>query len=349
MCLSLRHVASLLACLLLLSCKPVPESYNTQSYVFGTLIDISVYGETEMAAQDIASDILRDFQSLHNRLHAWKPSDLSAINRNIAQGNSVLIDTDIAQMIRQATEYSSLSGGLFNPAVGQLIKLWGFHGESFTPVKTDPEKIAALVKANPKMSDIVIEGKLLHSTNPAVKLDLGGYAKGYALDIGLRKLNEGGVKHALINIGGNVIALGQHGSVPWRVGIQHPRKPNAIAAVNLESGWAIGTSGDYQRFFMRDGKRYSHLIDPRTGYPAQGTQSVTVLIPPQPNAGVLSDVASKPIFISELSKKAAVAKAMGVEHVMIIQENGDIWLTPAMQKRIEWLDADAKPPIQLLQ
>lgn len=349
MTLSPRRVISFVACLLLLSCTPAKQSYNTQSYVFGTLIDISVYSESEPAAQDMASHILRDFQSLHNRLHAWKPSELSAINRQMAAGNSVLVNAEMAQMIAQASDYSRLSGGLFNPAIGQLINAWGFHGDSFNAVQPDPKKIAALVKAHPQMTDIVIEGKLLHSNNPTVKLDLGGYAKGYALDIGLKKLNESGVKHALINIGGNVIALGQHGDVPWRVGIQHPRKPSAIAALNLESGWAIGTSGDYQRFFMHNGQRYSHLIDPRTGNPAQGTQSVTVLIPPQPNAGVLSDVASKPIFISEVSKKAQVALAMGIENVMIIQENGDILMTPAMQKRIEWLDPDAKHHIKLLQ
>ena len=84
----------------------------------------------------------------------------------------------------------------------------------------------------------------------------------------------------LINIGGNIIALGQHGNKPWRVGIQHPRLPTAIATLDLPDGWAIGTSGDYQRYFMLNGNRYCHIIDPRTGYPSQHTQEVTVLVPP---------------------------------------------------------------------
>ncbi len=349
MYLYLRQFLCITACLILLSCAPEKDTYNTQSYVFGTLIDISVYGENELAAQDIATTILREFQSLHNRLHAWKPSELSAVNRNIAQGISLRIKPDIALMIAQARQYSIQSGGLFNPAIGHLINRWGFQRDTFYPVDTTTKEVATLVLTHPQMTDIVIEDNQLSSSNPAVKLDLGGYAKGYALDIGLKKLIESGVKHALINIGGNVIALGQHGHVPWRVGIQHPRKPCAIAALNLDSGWAIGTSGDYQRYFMRDGIRYSHLIDPRSGFPALGTQSVTVLIPPQPNAGVLSDVASKPIFISDVDNKAQVATAMGVDHLMIIQENGDILVTPHMLKRIEWLDPDAKQHIKILQ
>ena len=118
-----------------------------------------------------------------------------------------------------------------------------------------------------------------YSTNPAVQLDLGGYAKGYALDVAAAILQAHGVKNALVNIGGNVIALGTHGDRPWRVGIQHPRKPGTLATLDLHDGEAIGTSGDYQRYFELDGKRYCHLIDPRTGHPAHGMQSVTVLIP----------------------------------------------------------------------
>jgi thiamine biosynthesis lipoprotein len=191
------------------------------------------------------------------------------------------------------------------------------------------------------MSDIVINGNQIHSNNPAVQLDLGGYAKGYALDIGLTYLKEQNVQHALINIGGNIIALGQHGEQPWRVGIQHPRQPNAIAAVALPSGWAIGTSGDYQRYFELDGDRYCHVINPSTGYPVQDMQSVTVLIPPQQHAGVLSDVASKPIFIAEASERINQAKRMGINDFLIIAGEGDIQASASMQKKLSWLDTKA--------
>ena len=332
----------ILACLLTSCSRPEPL-YNTQSYVFGTLVDISIYGETDANAQDISNQIIREFQELHNRLHAWRPSELSNINHAFSRGDTpISIKPDLAAMLQDATRLSVQSNGAFNPAIGGLIEEWGFHHDEFAPKKVDENKLADLVKANPQMSDIVLENGTVYSKNSAVQLDLGGYAKGYALDIALAELQKLGVKNALVNIGGNIIALGKHGDKPWRVGIQHPRKPNAIAALDLESGWAIGTSGDYQRYFELDGKRYCHIIDPSSGFPTQGVQAVTVLIPPQNNAGTLSDVTSKPIFIAKPENRAQAAKAMSVENYLVIESESKISISPSMAKRIIWLDKDAE-------
>ena len=338
----MRLLLLLFACLLTSCSKPEPL-YNTQSYVFGTLVDISIYGESDANAQDISNQIMREFQNLHNRLHAWRPSELSNINHAFARGDTpASIKPDLSEMIQDATRLSVLSNGAFNPAIGGLIEEWGFHHDEFAPKKVDENKIKSLVKANPQMRDIVLENGTVFSNNPAVQLDLGGYAKGYALDIALVELQKLGVKNALVNIGGNIIALGKHGDKLWRVGIQHPRKPSAIASLDLESGWAIGTSGDYQRYFELDGKRYCHIIDPVTGYPVQGVQAVTVLIPPANNTGVLSDVASKPIFIAKPENRAQAAKNMGVENYLVIDTDNKISMSPSMAKRIVWLDKVAE-------
>lgn len=336
-------------CFFLTSCSQKEPLYNAQSYVFGTLVDISIYGESDLQAQEMSNQITRKFQELHNRLHAWRPSELKNINLAFAQGDTpASINPDLAAMIQDATRLSAQSNGAFNPAIGGLIAEWGFQHDEFTPKKINESNLDALLKANPQMTDIVIKNGTVFSKNPAVQLDLGGYAKGYALDIALIELRKLGVKNALINIGGNIIALGKHGNKPWRVGIQHPRKPNAIAALDLESGWAIGTSGDYQRYFELEGKRYCHIIDPATGYPVQGVQAVTVLIPPQNNAGtlsntgVLSDVASKPIFIAKPENRVQAAKSMGVENFLVIESNSKISISPSMAKRITWLDKDAE-------
>ena len=200
-------------------------------------------------------------------------------------------------MLQDAARASAVSDGLFNPAIGGLIQAWGFQADDFKAVLPEQKKIAALVKANPQMSDLVIHSSEVASRNRSVKLDLGGYAKGYALDRAADILKQQGIHNALINIGGNVLALGTHGSRAWRVGIQHPRKPGPLATLELHDGEAIGTSGDYQRYFELDGKRYCHLIDPRTGYPVQGVEAVTILTHGE-HAGLLSDAASKPLFIS---------------------------------------------------
>ena len=339
----MRLIFAFFLSILLASCTKPEPLYNTQSYVFGTLVDITIYGEPEPEAQAISAEIIRNFQDLHNRLHAWRPSKLKALNHGFAQGKTpVSIDADIADLIANATTLSIQSNGAFNPAIGKLIETWGFQKDEFKPVKIDKDIITSLVLANPEMVDIVIKNRKVFSNNPAVQLDFGGYAKGYALDSALVYLRKQGVKNALINIGGNIIALGKHGDKPWRVGIQHPRKPSAVATLSLESGWAIGTSGDYQRYFVLGGKRYCHIINPATGYPVEGMQAVTVLIPPQKNAGVLSDVTSKPIFIAKSDARAETAKLMGVDHFLIIESADNIYASPAMAKRITWLDKHAQ-------
>lgn len=327
-----------------------PPVYHQQGYVFGTLVDISIQGENKDRAAALTSQILQEFQQLHLQLHAWKndsqgnSSELGQLNQAFAQG-MVAKDTSpqLIEMLSQVKTYSAQSQGLFNPAIGHLISTWGFHQDTFKPVTVDDKKILSLVSANPSMTDVVIEDQKVYSRNPQVKLDFGGYAKGYALDKAGNLLRQAGVKNALINIGGNILAIGKNGDQPWRVGIQHPRQPGAIATLALEDGWAIGTSGDYQRYFMFGDKRYCHIIDPRSGYPVQHTQAVTVLIPPQRDgvalpAGVLSDVASKPIFIAAPFDKPRAATDMGVTHFMIIDADAGVTLSSAMAAKLQWLE-----------
>jgi thiamine biosynthesis lipoprotein len=337
----------LIFALLLSACGKEPLVQN-KSYVFGTLVDISIFGEPEDKAHEVTSHILQNFQRLHHQYHAWESdSELSTLNQRFAAGKTpVEMSPEITQMLTQAQILSKRSQGLFNPAIGGLIGVWGFQRDEFTPVEINDVAIQKLVQANPQMSDIVIKNNTAYSTNSTVKLDLGGYAKGYALDLALTELQKQGVKNALVNIGGNIIALGQHGDKPWRVGIQHPRQPKPMATVDLPSGWAVGTSGDYQRYFDQGGKRYCHIIDPRNGYPAQGTQAVTVLIAPSPQAGVLSDVASKPIFLSAPDQRAMAAKAMGVEHYLVVDAAGNISLSASMSRRVHWLTKPEKIAVQ---
>jgi thiamine biosynthesis lipoprotein len=176
-----------------------------------------------------------------------------------------------------------------------------------------------------------------------VALDFGGYLKGVALDRAAAIFKARGIGNALINIGGNVLALGSKGSQPWRVGIRHPRPEQAggapLATLELRDGEAIGTSGDYQRFFELEGHRYCHLIDPRNGAPATGTQALTVLIPPGADAGMRSDVLSKPLFIAG-ADWPALAKKLGANQVLRVDASGKISATAAMQARLSFETAD---------
>ena len=335
----LRFVV-LTALLLMTACSKEPL-YQEQGYVFGTLVEVSVYGADEAQAKRAVTSVMQEFQRLHDLLHAWKPSALSALNTAIANGKRFEVTPEMAAMLQDAAQISAQSDGLFNPAIGGLVQLWGFHADDFKPALPDEKKLAALVAANPQMSDMMFDalpaGVQMSSRNPAVQLDLGGYAKGYALDRAALLLKQQGIHDALINIGGNVLALGTHGARAWRVGIQHPRKPGPLATLELHDGEAIGTSGDYQRYFEVGGKRYCHLIDPRNGRPVQGVQAVTILTHGE-HAGTFSDAASKPLFVAGVTGWQDAARKMDLDEAMLIDEAGTVHVSAALQKRLEFTD-----------
>lgn len=335
--------AALLALILLAGCGDT--LHKQQSYVFGTLVEITVYGEAEDKARRVTDLVLKDFDAMHQTLHAWQPGALEQLNAQIAKASvdrpvQVTLTPELASMLSDAQRLSARSEGLFNPAIGNLVRLWGFHSDTFEARLPDPQAVERLVKAGPDMADLHINGDSLSTANPAVRLDLGGYAKGYALDRAAATLRREGVGNALINIGGNIMALGSKGRQPWKVGIQHPRRAGALAMLELHDGEAIGTSGDYQRFFELNGKRYCHLIDPRTGSPADKAQAVTVVVGGE-QAGTLSDVASKPLFIAGPVEWRRLAKKMGIDQALFIAADGSVQATDRMAERVQW-NADSK-------
>ncbi len=338
-CGSARYILwALLLVVLLAGCGE--RIHKQQSYVFGTLVEITVYGEEQDKARRVTDQVLRDFDEMHQTLHAWQPGTLERLNGLFALATPqapirIALPPGLIAILADASRQSEQSEGLFNPAIGNLVRLWGFHSDSFEPRLPDPREIERLVKANPRMSDLKVTGVMLETGNPAARLDLGGYAKGYALDLAAAYLKSQGVNNALINIGGNILALGTKGGQPWKVGIQHPRRAGALAMLELRDGEAIGTSGDYQRFFEVNGKRYCHLIDPRGGWPADQTQAVTV-IARGPHAGTLSDVSSKPLFIAGPGDWRRMAAKMGIKEVLFIAADGGVSVTRAMGGRLVW-------------
>ncbi|TVT59003.1 MAG: FAD:protein FMN transferase [Azoarcus sp. PHD] len=331
----LRAALFVLVCALLLGGCARPQIFHQESYVFGTRVDVAVYGEDKAQADAASALVLREFDRLHRAYHAWEPSELTALNEAIARGESLEVSEELATMLRDAQRMAAAGDELFDPALGSLIALWGFHTDTFVPVRPDPEKLAALVAARPRMSDLDIDGRRVSSRNPAVQLDLGGYAKGYALDRAATLLREQGITNALINIGGNVMALGKKGDQPWRIGIQHPRAPAPLATMPLYDGEAVGTSGDYQRYFELDGERYAHLLDPRTGQPAHGTQSLTVLITPREAAGTLSDAASKPAYLANEGWREQT-RHFGIDHALRVDAAGNVEVTRALRARLQF-------------
>ncbi|MBS1141176.1 MAG: ApbE-like lipoprotein [Proteobacteria bacterium] len=334
------------AALLLTACGRTPLQ-EQQAYVFGTRVEVLVVSDDPEQGRKAIAAVLREFDRLHRAYHAWQESELTTLNLAIFSGRPQLVTPELAEFIQEAQSLSKQGDYLFDPGIGQLIKLWGFQSDEFKAELPPPADIKAWLASKPSIADIKIDGTTISSRNRNVALDFGGYLKGVALDRAAAILRAQGIHNALINIGGNVMALGSKEGKKWRVGIQHPRQPGPLATVTLDDGEAIGTSGDYQRFFEVDGQRYAHLLDPRTGYPANHTQAVTVLIPKGPKAGTLSDAASKPIFIAGPDGWRDMARKMDVGLVLRVDHNNQIFVTEALRQRLEFIGSP--PDLNVIQ
>ncbi|MBL8419583.1 MAG: FAD:protein FMN transferase [Dechloromonas sp.] len=341
----MRHFLILACALLVAACGRTPLQ-EQQAYVFGTRVEVLVVSADHERGRTAIASVLREFDRLHRAYHAWQESELTALNEAIISGRPHHAAPELAGLVGEAQALSQQGEHLFDPGIGQLVRLWGFHADEFKAELPPAADIDAWVAARPSIADITVAGRTISSRNPRVALDFGGYLKGVALDRAADILRSQGIDNALINIGGNVMALGSKQGRKWRVGIQHPRQPGPMATVELADGEAIGTSGDYQRFFEVDGKRYPHLLDPRTGYPVAHTQAVTVLIPAGAKAGTLSDAASKPVFIAGPDGWREMAKRMEIGLVLRVDRDGQVFATEAMNQRLEF--AGKRPAVTVM-
>jgi thiamine biosynthesis lipoprotein len=233
-------------------------------------------------------------------------------------------------------ELSKLSNNYYNPAIGRLINLWQFHKYQDSDIHPpDPARIQQLVASQPQMSDLKFDkNNRLTNKNPTVLLNFGAFAKGYAVGLGIEYLQQHNISNAIINAGGDLSVIGQHGDRAWNIGIRNPRSDSVLASVEVKNDESVFTSGDYERFYLYQSKRYHHILDPRTGYPTKDAQSVTVI---HRDPG-LADAAATALFVAGRKDWQAVAKKLGLDLVMLIDGDGNIHLTSAMEKRIKFLN-----------
>lgn len=317
--------------LLFTACSRTAQEYHHSTLQFGTLIDITLYDIKPELAQQVFEQLDRDFEFYHNTWTPWAASSLSRANLLLPSGAGFSVGPSLIPLIEQSSELAEKTEHLFNPAIGHLINLWQFHRHDEPDIKPpDDASIQRLVQQNPRMTDLKLDGIKLSSSNPAVQLNFGAYAKGYAIDQSMDYLKSLGIKHAIINTGGDLKAIGSHGERPWRIGIRHPRSKDVIASIETRGEESVFTSGDYERSYIYKNQRYHHILDPRTGYPARGTQSVTVLH----HDSALADAAATALFVAGPDHWWQIARNLGLKQVMLIADNGDIHLSPAMKDRI---------------
>lgn len=326
-----RHICTLLLVLCVVACDKPPQQQQHSSLHFGTLIDITLYGVSDEKAALAFDKMDESFAYLHRAWSPWEAGALTRTNNLIKTQNKFSIAPSILPLIEESTELSIKTDGLFNPAIGELINLWQIHKHDDPDIRPPADtEIQSLVKQNPTLDDLKINGVKIHSTNPAVALNFGAFAKGYAIDLQIQTLKNMGIKNAVINAGGDLKSIGAHGDRPWHIAIRHPRKNTWLAKIKTQGEESVFTSGDYERYYIYKGKRYHHILDPRTGYPAQQTQSVTVI---HTNSG-LADAAATALFVAGPEKWLNIAAKLGLTQAMLIDQNGIIHVTPEMHKRL---------------
>jgi thiamine biosynthesis lipoprotein len=320
-------------CLTLLSACQRDEEHSAELFVFGTIVEVKLWGASSEQANRAFAELQEMFQGMHRNWHAWEPGRLVDINHAFANGRPAEADHDIVDMIRKSQLIEKQSGGRFNPAIGALIRLWGFHTSDYPIIGPPPDQadIDAILVHHPSSQDIHIDGLQLSSENPLVQLDFGGIAKGYAVDLAIRHLQAMGLSNAIVNAGGDLRAVGHHGDRPWRVAV---RKPGGgiLGAVEVRGDEALFTSGNYERFRQDNQERYPHILNPRTGWPVEDVASVTVIT----REGIVADAAATALVVAGLDDWPAVARAMGLDQVLVVDESGKVYLTPEMDERVEF-------------
>ena len=327
-----RAIAVLMSSLLVASCDYKQPVHKSQFLAFGTVMDLTLIGLEKDKAERVVEIIEEDFAAMHEMWHAWEPGPLGRVNKLIAENQTFSAPPSVLPLIQASQELSEKSDYLFNPAIGHLINLWGFQDDQ-PSCKKPPEstEIEDLVLANPQVSDISIDGFQVSSKNDKVKLDFGAIGKGYGIDMAIKRLRELKVENAVINAGGDIRAIGSRDGHPWRIAIRGASGSGIAGLVPVKGDESIFTSGNYERNFTWQGKIYHHIIDPRTGWPAEGSASITVLHPDATTA----DAAATALFVAGPDEWHAVAKKMGIRFVMLIDTEGTIHMNPAMAERVQ--------------
>jgi len=334
-------VISVFLILFFSACSEKKEPLNVleeKMLVMGTIVNVSIAGEDQKTFDKVFHDLLTDFKYMQAAWNPWKKGSLARINQLLPMQASFSIGPALKEILERSTELEESSQGLFNPAIGKLVKLWQFH-EDEMPEGPPPsaEQIQKILSAKPDVDNLTLDGLSLKSSNPEVILDFGGFAKGFAVDKAIEHLRSLGVQNAIINAGGDLRAIGSKGDKPWVIGIRNPRAESIIASLEIKGDESVFTSGDYERFYDYKGKRYHHIIDPRTGYPAVETSSVTVVH----NIASVADAAATALFVAGPKKWEEIANSMGITQAMLIDKSGKVYISSSLNNRIKFVNKES--------
>ena len=309
--------------MLILPVAATADWYKQEQAIMGTRIAVEFWDEDKAHAEQCAEQVFSEMRRIDALMSPYKPnSELSRINQQAA-GQAIQISEEMFKLLEKSLQMSQLSNGAFDITFSSVGHLYNYR-EGIKPSEEDIRQ---------SLNSINYRHVLLDETNRSVRfaqsgvhIDLGGIAKGYAVDNGIAILVKCGIKGGMVSAGGDSRILGDRGNRPWMMGDRHPRKKDAVAVMLPLSNTAISTSGDYERFFIEDGKRYHHIISPSTGKSVSTTWSATVIGPD----ATTTDALSTTLFVLGPEKGLQLVESLAGIDAVIIDAQGQMYYSSGL-------------------
>jgi len=258
--------------------------------LMGTRVSVQLWDENEQQGLALVEQVLDEYRRIDRLMSTYLPdSEISRVNREAVDA-AVPVGDELLALILASIDLSRASGGAFDISYESVGYLYDFRARRHP----DAEQISALIDAvNYRKILVDREAKTVRFGMPGMRINLGGIAKGYAVEQGARILRAAGIEHALLNAGGDTRVIGDRRGQPWIIGIRHPRLEDEVATRLPIVDEAISTSGDYERFFEEDGRRYHHILNPATGEPTETLLSATIIGPD----ATMTDALATTVFV----------------------------------------------------
>lgn len=296
-----------------------------------TLVEFKLYGQNAESAMEQAFDKIKEIE--YRMSVTLSGSEVSLINANAGK-HPVQVSSDTYTVIKEALHYSELTSGAFDPTVGPLVAAWGIGGENpRVPSKTELRRLTGLIDYRKVHLDP--QARSVFLAQPEMSIDLGGIAKGYAADEVVKVLRENNITSGYVSLGGNVYVIGaKPDGSPWRIGIRNPFDDSGRSFIGVASvtDTSLVTSGTYERFFIADGVKYHHILDPDTGYPVvSDLASVTIV---SPNSMAADGLSTSVFILGKKNGKALIESLPGVEAILVDNDR-HVWISPGLQGKVE--------------
>lgn len=296
------------------------KTFKRTQILLGTVVEIQVRDTDEQKADDAITKVFAEVKRIDDLFTTYnEESPVSKINNS---SDTILkIDEEIYYLLEVCDSVTKISDGCFDVSLDNLTRVWGFYTDNPNlPTKTEID--SALMKSGWKNVKLIGNDTIIKKKN--VGLNFGAIAKGYAVDKAIDILRTSGIESALVNAGGEIKVIGKN----WRVGIQHPRDGRDVIAVVKPDNNSVATSGDYEQFFEVDGIRYHHILDPKSGYPAKGLRSVTIIN----QSNTFADALATAVFVMGKDKGMRLIENLSDTEAMIIDSEGKIFYSSGFEK-----------------